>query len=72
VPNVSDHVEPRELFFCVPFRILLGHVMCKKGLMVDLAKTMVIIDLEAPMSVKQLQATLGHMGYYRKFIKYYV
>jgi len=39
--------------------------------MVDLAKNMVIINFEAPGSVKQLRATLGHIGYYRKFIKCY-
>ena len=39
--------------------------------MVDLAKITVILNLEASQGVKQLHATLGHMGYYRKFIKSY-
>eukprot|EP00253_Pinus_taeda_P012726 PITA_12726 len=39
--------------------------------MFDPAKMAVIINLEVPRSVKQLRAMLGHMGYYRKFIKSY-
>jgi len=39
--------------------------------MVDPAKIIVIIILEAPRSVKQLHAMLGHTGYYRKFIESY-
>jgi len=39
--------------------------------MVDPAKIMVIINLEAPRSVKKLCATVGHIGYYRKFIQSY-
>ena len=39
--------------------------------MVDPAKIVVILNLEAPRSVKQLCATLGHTSYYRKFIKSY-
>ena len=39
--------------------------------MVDLVKIAVILNLEAPRSVKQLRTTLGHTGYYRKFIKSY-
>eukprot|EP00253_Pinus_taeda_P024967 PITA_24967 len=51
--------------------LMLGHVMCKKGLMVDPAKIVVIVSLEAPRNIKQLCVTLRHTGYYRKFIKAY-
>jgi hypothetical protein len=30
------------------------------------------VNLPPPKSVSQLRATLGHTGYYRKFIKVYV
>jgi len=39
--------------------------------MVDPINIAVIVNLEVPTNVKQLCTTLGHMGYYRKFIKAY-
>ena len=42
----------KKCTFLVPFGNLLGHVVCKKGLMVDLAKIVVILNLEALHSVK--------------------
>jgi hypothetical protein len=62
----------KKCIFCVPFDILLGLMVCKQGLMVDLAKISIIVNLPPPTSVKQLRTTLGHTGYYRKFIKGYV
>lgn len=61
----------KKCLFCVPFVTLMGNVVCRQGLMVDPAKIAVILNLEAPRSVKQLCATLGHTGYYRKSIKGY-
>jgi len=52
----------KKCFFCIAFGILLGHVVCKQGL---------LVDLEPPTSVIQLRETLGHIGYYKKFIKGY-
>jgi len=40
--------------------------------MVDPAKIVVILNLQALRSVKQLCTTLEHIGYSRKFIKGYV
>jgi hypothetical protein len=45
--------------------------VCKQGLLVDLAKIAVIVNSPPPKSVHQLRATLGHTGYYKKFIKGY-
>jgi len=39
--------------------------------MVDPVKIVIVLNLEVPRSVKQLHATLGHIGYYRKIIKSY-
>ena len=54
-----------------PFGILLGHIVCKQGLLVDPAKIAFIVNLPPPKSVHQLRETLGHTSYYRKFIKGY-
>ena len=35
-------------------------------------KMAVIVNLLAPKIVRQLHTTLGHTGYYKKFIKGYV
>jgi hypothetical protein len=40
-------------------------------LLVDPAKIAVIVNLPPPKIVCQLRVTLGHTGYYRKFIKGY-
>lgn len=57
--------------FLVPFENFLGHMVCKQGLMVEPAKIVFILNLQAPRNVKQLRAMLGHTGYYQKFIKSY-
>jgi hypothetical protein len=49
----------------------LGHIVCKQGLLVDPAKIVVIVNLPPPKLVHQLRETLGHIGYYSKFIKGY-
>jgi len=61
----------KKCIFGVPFGMLLGHIVCKQGLMVDPTKIAIITNLELPNFVKQLRTALGHMGYYRKFIKGY-
>ena len=53
----------KKCTFLIPFGNLLKHVVCKQGLVVDLTKIAVILNLEALQSVKQLRTTLGHTGY---------
>jgi hypothetical protein len=54
-----------------PFGVLLGHIVCKQGLLVDPSKISIIVNLPPPTSVRQLHTILGHIGYYRNFIKDY-
>jgi len=61
----------KKCIFGTPFGILLGHIVWKQGLLVDLAKITVIVNLPTPKTVHQQRETLGHTGYYRKFIKGY-
>jgi hypothetical protein len=60
-----------KCILCSPFRVLLGHIVCKKGLLVDPSKIAIIVDLPPPTSVRQLRTGLGHNGYFRNFIKGY-
>jgi hypothetical protein len=62
----------KKCIFGTPFGILLGHIVCKQGSLVDLTKIAVIVNLPAPKTVRQLRAMLRYTGYYRKFIKGYV
>jgi hypothetical protein len=61
----------KKCIFGIPFGILLGHIVCKQGLLVDPDKIAVIVNLPPPKTVCQLRLTLGHIGYYGKFIKGY-
>ena len=65
-------LNSKKCIFCAPFRIMLGHIVCKQGLLVDPTNIALILSLPPPTNVNMLWATLGHMGYYRKFIKGYV
>jgi hypothetical protein len=61
----------KKCIFFSPFGVLLGHILCKQGLLVDSYKNAIIVYFPPPTSDKQLCTTLGHTGYYRKFIKGY-
>jgi hypothetical protein len=61
----------KNCIFATPIGILLGHVVCKEGTKVDIAKIKVIIDLKPVANPKQIRIFLGHTGYYRKFIIHY-
>jgi hypothetical protein len=65
------YLNLKKCIFFSLFGVLLGHIVCKQGLLVDPSKIAIIVDFPPPTSVKQLHTTLGHTGYYRKFIKGY-
>ena len=48
---------------------MLGHIISKKGIEVDKAKTEMISKLPSPTNVKTVRQFLGHAGLYRRFIK---
>ncbi|XP_070025673.1 uncharacterized mitochondrial protein AtMg00860-like [Nicotiana sylvestris] len=49
--------------------IVLGHKISKNGVEVDKAKIEVISKLPSPTSIKGVRSFLGHVGFYRWFIK---
>ena len=61
----------KKCIFITPIGILLGHIVCKKGIKVNFAKIKIILDLKPPMNPKQVRVLLGHTEYYKKFIRHY-
>jgi hypothetical protein len=55
--------------FMVQEGIVLGHIVSKRGLEVDRAKVELISKLSPPTTVRQIHSSLGHAGFYRRFIK---
>ncbi|WJZ89320.1 hypothetical protein VitviT2T_008546 [Vitis vinifera] len=49
--------------------IVLGHIISEKGIEVDKAKVEIIVKLPSPTTVKGVRQFLGHVGFYRRFIK---
>jgi RNase H-like domain found in reverse transcriptase len=50
-------------------RVILGHVVSSRGLEVDKAKVEVIEKLPPLTNVKEVRSFLGHVGFYRRYIK---
>ena len=50
-------------------RIVLGHRILEKGIDVDKAKIEVIENLPPTTNVKGVRSFLGHVGFYRRFIR---
>ena len=49
--------------------IVLGHRISIRGIELDKAKIEMIEKLPPPSSVKGIRSFLGHVGFYRRFIK---
>jgi hypothetical protein len=48
---------------------MLGHLISERGIEVDKAKIEVIEQLPPPTNVKGIRSFLGHVRFYRRFIK---
>ncbi|KAL6312984.1 hypothetical protein AAG906_006900 [Vitis piasezkii] len=49
--------------------IVLGHIISKQGIEMDKAKVKLIVKLPSPTTIKGVRQFLGHVGFYRRFIK---
>ena len=58
-----------KFHFMVNQGIVLGHIISKKGIEVDMAKIEMISKLPSPTNVKTVRQFLGHASFYRRFIK---
>jgi hypothetical protein len=59
----------KKCHFMVKQGIVLGHVISKRGIEVDKAKVEEVEKLPPPTDIKSLRSFLGHVGFYRRFIK---
>jgi hypothetical protein len=49
--------------------IILGHIINKEGLAVDLKKVTYILNWKAPTDARGIKSFIGMAGYYRRFIE---
>jgi hypothetical protein len=49
--------------------VVLGHFISSQGIQVDPSKIQFIKDLPIPKTQTYVRSFLGHVGYYRRFIK---
>ena len=49
--------------------VVLGHIISRKGIQVDLAKIELISKLHSPTTIKEVRQFLGHVGFYWRFIQ---
>ncbi|MCO5565132.1 hypothetical protein L7F22_018803 [Adiantum nelumboides] len=64
-------LNPEKCVFMVRQCKILGHIVSKNGISTDMEKIFVIVELPRPSRVKEVQAFMGHCGYYRRFIYLY-
>ena len=55
--------------FMVTQGIVLGHIVSREGIKVDKLKVELISNLPTPKCFKDIQSFLGHVGFYRRFIR---
>lgn len=61
----------KKCICCSPFEILLGHVVCKQGPLMDPTNISTIVILPPRISVQKWRTKLVETGYFMKFTKGY-
>jgi hypothetical protein len=64
-------LNPENVYLVVVWSTLLGYVISKKGKEPNLNKVELIINLQPPTIVKQIQKVLGHIWWYWDLIENY-
>nr|GEU56030.1 reverse transcriptase domain-containing protein [Tanacetum cinerariifolium] len=67
--DMIEKTMKEKSHFMVKEGIVLDHKICKQRIEVDKAKVDVISKLPHPTTVKGIRSFLGHVGFYRRFIK---
>ncbi|KAL3678283.1 hypothetical protein R1sor_021239 [Riccia sorocarpa] len=64
-------LNPDKCVFWTQSGILLGHIICKEGILMDPAKIEKILKQPAPTNRKELQRVMGMTNFYRRYILNY-
>ena len=64
-------LHPGKCFLGMTSGVLLGYIVSKKGLEVDMEKVQAILTLSPPTCVREIRGFLGCVGYYQRFIDRY-
>jgi hypothetical protein len=59
--------NPKKCAFCVNSSVLLGHIVCSDGLLMDPKKISIITTMPVPINVTEIKRFLGEVGFYRHY-----
>jgi len=64
-------LHPGKCYFGMISGLLLGHIVSRHGIAVDVGKVVVMLALLPPKNLRELRGFLGCVEYYRRFIENY-
>jgi hypothetical protein len=67
--NNGISFNPKKCVFCVNSRVLLEHIICEDGLLVDPREISIIVDMPTPTSVIKLKGFLGATCFNRQYFR---
>jgi hypothetical protein len=67
--NNGISLNAKKCAFCVNFKILLGHIVCEDGLLVDPRKINTITNMPSSTSVIELKIFFGAISFYQRHFK---
>jgi hypothetical protein len=67
--NNGIKFNPKKIAFCVNLGVLLGHIVCEDGLLIDPRKVNIIMDTPTLMSVIEIKRFLKVTCFYRQHFR---
>jgi len=67
--NNDISLNPKNCVFCINFRVLLGHIVCEDGLLVDHKKINIITNMPSSTSVIKFKRSFGAVSFYQRHFK---
>ena len=70
--NYGISLNPKKSNFFLEEGKLLGHIISKQGIRIDLDRVNEILKVEEPRSKKEIQSFIGQVNFLRRFIPSFV